>query len=159
ETATCDKQCRAIVCGDGKIQGKEQCDDGNTVAGDGCSPDCKPEPVTCTGTIDLTVNFVSGPGTDHAKNVYGIDVSVGYPPATSFPGDGMLPVGDPSDPSTRLILLGGGVNLYAALASFLDGQAPFCPCNESSTPSCDPTAVPRQLGCPATGIRTALNFA
>src|SRR5262249_4502979 len=122
------------------------------------SPDCKPEPATCSGTIDLTVTFVSGDGTDHTKSVYGLDVSVGYPTSTSFPGDGVLPVGDPSDPSTRLFLLGGGGNLYAALASFLDGQAPFCPCDEFSSPPCDPTAVPRQLGCPATGIRTVLNF-
>jgi cysteine-rich repeat protein len=30
----------ATVCGDGIVQGSEQCDDGNTVAGDCCAPDC-----------------------------------------------------------------------------------------------------------------------
>ena len=31
----------AAICGDGMIRvGVEQCDDGNTMAGDGCSPDC-----------------------------------------------------------------------------------------------------------------------
>ena len=28
-------------CGDGKFQGGEVCDDGNTVGGDGCAADCK----------------------------------------------------------------------------------------------------------------------
>lgn len=32
--------CRPIVCGDGMVDGGEACDDGNTMAGDGCSPTC-----------------------------------------------------------------------------------------------------------------------
>src|SRR5262249_3981736 len=114
DTPTCTHDCKATSCGDGVLQPGEECDDGNKDPGDGCSPSCTYEPVTCSdsGTIDLTVTFVSGPGTDHSKSVYGLDVSVGYPPSTSFPGDGLLPVGDPSDPSTRLKLLGApGVNL------------------------------------------------
>jgi cysteine-rich repeat protein len=31
------------VCGDGVVEGCEECDDGNTLAGDGCSPACKSE--------------------------------------------------------------------------------------------------------------------
>lgn len=34
----------AVVCGDGKPQGLETCDDGNTAAGDGCSARCREEP-------------------------------------------------------------------------------------------------------------------
>lgn len=30
-----------IMCGDGKKEGSEECDDGNTVNGDGCSSTCK----------------------------------------------------------------------------------------------------------------------
>ncbi len=33
--------CQPAVCGDGKIEGTEECDDGNTVPGDGCEADCK----------------------------------------------------------------------------------------------------------------------
>jgi cysteine-rich repeat protein len=33
--------CHSAVCGDGKIEGTEECDDGNTVPGDGCEADCK----------------------------------------------------------------------------------------------------------------------
>jgi cysteine-rich repeat protein len=35
------------ACGDGVQQADEECDDGNTVDGDGCSADCKLEPPTC----------------------------------------------------------------------------------------------------------------
>ncbi|HWU88230.1 MAG TPA: DUF4215 domain-containing protein [Kofleriaceae bacterium] len=46
------------VCGDGQIDGNEECDDGNTTTGDGCSSDCKVEHVCCCG--DGVVN----PGED-----------------------------------------------------------------------------------------------
>ena len=36
--------CPAAVCGNGIREGTEQCDDGNLVAGDGCSPSCTVEP-------------------------------------------------------------------------------------------------------------------
>jgi cysteine-rich repeat protein len=32
--------CQPPRCGDGKIEGSEACDDGNTIPGDGCEPDC-----------------------------------------------------------------------------------------------------------------------
>jgi fibro-slime domain-containing protein len=36
--------CTTSVCGNGKPEGSEQCDDGNKVTGDGCSPFCRLEP-------------------------------------------------------------------------------------------------------------------
>ena len=33
-----------IICGNGILEGQEECDDGNTYNGDGCSSDCKSEP-------------------------------------------------------------------------------------------------------------------
>ncbi|MEF2175577.1 MAG: LamG-like jellyroll fold domain-containing protein [Candidatus Absconditabacteria bacterium] len=36
-----------IICGDGKIEGSEQCDDGNKISGDGCSGICKFEIPSC----------------------------------------------------------------------------------------------------------------
>ena len=42
------------VCGDGKAEGGEQCDDGNTVDGDGCSADCRAQE-----TNDTFVQFAS----------------------------------------------------------------------------------------------------
>lgn len=53
ESPTCDTDCTAAVCGDGTLNASagEQCDDGNTVAGDGCSASCVLE--TCgNGIVD-----------------------------------------------------------------------------------------------------------
>ena len=36
-------QCHMIVCGDGLIDGNEECDDGAATPGDGCDSDCKKE--------------------------------------------------------------------------------------------------------------------
>ena len=36
--------CTTTVCGNSKVEGSEQCDDGNDVTGDGCSPFCRLEP-------------------------------------------------------------------------------------------------------------------
>ncbi len=36
------------VCGNNKVESGEQCDDGNTVSGDGCSAQCKNEPAQIT---------------------------------------------------------------------------------------------------------------
>jgi cysteine-rich repeat protein len=42
----------APVCGDGVVQAPEQCDDGNLVAGDGCSATCTIEPkASCGGAV------------------------------------------------------------------------------------------------------------
>jgi cysteine-rich repeat protein len=42
DTSTfCGTDCKVPRCGDGKLEGGEVCDDGNTVGGDGCSADCK----------------------------------------------------------------------------------------------------------------------
>jgi fibro-slime domain-containing protein len=38
--------CKATTCGNAQKEGSEQCDDGNSVTGDGCSPLCRLEP-TC----------------------------------------------------------------------------------------------------------------
>lgn len=44
----CSSGACTSACGDGLVLG-EECDDGNTLNGDGCSSDCKPEPgYTCT---------------------------------------------------------------------------------------------------------------
>jgi cysteine-rich repeat protein len=46
-TINCSATCDIIpVCGDGSVSGAEQCDDGNTTSGDGCSSTCEIEGVT-----------------------------------------------------------------------------------------------------------------
>lgn len=56
-------------CGDGIVNGSEQCDDGNTVSGDGCSSTCTTETGKCgDGILDVATetcddgNTVSGDG-------------------------------------------------------------------------------------------------
>jgi cysteine-rich repeat protein len=43
-----------FVCGNGLIEGTEQCDDGNTTSGDGCSAACEIEGLTCNGSYAST---------------------------------------------------------------------------------------------------------
>ena len=45
--------CHRTVCGDGVKEGSEQCDDGNLVPYDGCSPTCTIDP-TCNGAGGCT---------------------------------------------------------------------------------------------------------
>lgn len=48
---SCTSHACQILCGDGIVGGSEQCDDGNTRSGDGCSATCHPESgFVCTGT-------------------------------------------------------------------------------------------------------------
>jgi fibro-slime domain-containing protein len=42
--------CTKTVCGDGKIEGNEECDDGNLEPYDGCSPTCTIEPRCSSGS-------------------------------------------------------------------------------------------------------------
>lgn len=43
ESTGCRDDCTYARCGDGRLDGGESCDDGNTASGDGCSPACTPE--------------------------------------------------------------------------------------------------------------------
>lgn len=46
------------VCGNGIAEGNEQCDDGNTTAGDGCSANCQLEaPGNCSAEV---INLIKG---------------------------------------------------------------------------------------------------
>jgi fibro-slime domain-containing protein len=46
--------CHQTVCGDGKVEGTEACDDGNTLPNDGCSPTCHAEPTCSSATGTCT---------------------------------------------------------------------------------------------------------
>lgn len=60
-TENCDPTPRAPVCGDGSLDAGEQCDDGNTLDGDGCSSTCrieaKPQP---PATATIAPNVLQG---------------------------------------------------------------------------------------------------
>ena len=56
-SATCDGDCTLPVCGDGVLNqfASEQCDDANTVDGDGCSSTCTYEMVACSTDVDCVL--------------------------------------------------------------------------------------------------------
>lgn len=77
DTATCDIDCSAPMCGDGHVNkqftpagasGPEQCEDGNSNNGDGCSSTCRLEPFALAitkagnGTGTVTSNETPTPG-------------------------------------------------------------------------------------------------
>jgi len=39
-----ESSCHEVVCGDGRVEGDEECDDGNTLNDDGCNYLCHIEP-------------------------------------------------------------------------------------------------------------------
>jgi fibro-slime domain-containing protein len=52
ESDTDDSEVVAPYCGDGKVMDNEECDDGNNLAMDGCTPDCQLEPI-CDSIPDV----------------------------------------------------------------------------------------------------------
>jgi uncharacterized repeat protein (TIGR03806 family) len=65
-TDICDDTCnnRTAVCGDGWVTPPENCEDGNTVSGDGCSSICQDESqdLTAVGTIIASIPLPQGGG-------------------------------------------------------------------------------------------------
>lgn len=51
--AACRPNCQLRRCGDGVRDSNEICDDGNVVAGDGCSADCKSDEMCGNGYVDI----------------------------------------------------------------------------------------------------------
>jgi fibro-slime domain-containing protein len=69
--------CHQTKCGDGKVEGSEGCDDGNTKPNDGCSPTCHFEP-SCSSTA----------GTCTSKCGDGLVVNEGCDDGNTNSGDG-----------------------------------------------------------------------
>lgn len=73
------------LCGNGKIDAGETCDDGNQLNGDSCPSDCTVTTCSTGGSVTATVNFTPPAGVDLA----GIQVLVGYPDdLVKIPGSG-----------------------------------------------------------------------
>lgn len=75
--ASCDESTDddcGTTCGNGQVEGDEECDDGDTTGGDGCSPTCRLEP----GETHWSINFGGGRtpndpidlASDSAGNIY-----------------------------------------------------------------------------------------
>jgi len=74
------------VCGDGVLDVGEQCDDGNTTSGDGCSATCTLEVEDCGNGIDDDDGLVDCADTDCTGD-----------PACPFCGDGEFDPGEECD--------------------------------------------------------------
>lgn len=61
-SGTVDVTTTAPVCGDGTVEGLEDCDDGNTTAGDGCSDTCELEPGYVCGGAPSMCELACGNG-------------------------------------------------------------------------------------------------
>jgi len=90
DEGNCTTACKLATCGDGLVDkmepGVEECDDGNAVAGDGCTECtkdgvvCLPEGIVANVALDYNLR-VTGP-------LLGMFVDLGYPPGLSIPGSG-----------------------------------------------------------------------
>ena len=92
------------ACGDGTVDAGEQCDDGNTTAGDGCSATCQhepppPPPPACgDGTVDDGEQCDDGNTTDgDGCSATCHDEPPPPPPPTPCCGDGHLDAGEQCD--------------------------------------------------------------
>jgi cysteine-rich repeat protein len=67
------------TCGDGVVEDSEQCDDGNTVAGDGCSADCLLEYFCGNGEVEVNEECDDGNdrGGDGCNSVCQLEVGCG----------------------------------------------------------------------------------
>ena len=87
-TSTCTATCQETVCGDGYTSAgvPEACDDGNTDAGDGCSPTCAEEfGYGCSEDGNFTSSCASTCGDGQKASDEACDNDVGTPPSG---GDG-----------------------------------------------------------------------
>jgi fibro-slime domain-containing protein len=80
-TCTGPTTCKTTTCGNKVKEGSEQCDDGNTVTGDGCDPFCRLEPIcpaaggpcttACGDGLLLPIDKANGQECDDGNTVSG----------------------------------------------------------------------------------------
>jgi hypothetical protein len=83
--------------------------------------------ITCPagGTVDVAMILVPTPTTFNSTVIEGIQVELTYPGTVSMPGTHFLPVNDPADPTTLIVLLSAdpnGINLYDGSQTFFDAD-------------------------------------
>jgi cysteine-rich repeat protein len=102
------------LCGDGIIQPGEQCDDGNSNSGDGCSSTCQIEPCfACSGAPSLCTPLSAGAQCPDEGNVCTTDVCDNSGHCTHPPGNR----------GTLCRMPAGACDL----AGFCTGSSPVCP--------------------------------
>ncbi|MDQ3298235.1 MAG: DUF4215 domain-containing protein [Myxococcota bacterium] len=86
-------------CGDGDVDAGEQCDDGNTMNGDGCSAGCTHEPAPCCGDGHLDAGEACDDGNTTSGDGCSATCTVEPPPPPPAPccGDGHIDAGETCD--------------------------------------------------------------
>ena len=142
--------CVAARCGDMIVTGAEQCDDGNTVNGDGCDNDCG---WTCTGAADCADgNVCNGSETCTSPSTLASRCTAGTAPPTGTSCD------RDANPATRdiCIMSSGTCALSVCGDSFIDvGRSPPEQCDDGNTSSGDGCSATCQTetAMPPTGFR------
>jgi len=115
--------CTTTMCGNSIREGAEQCDDGNTVEGDGCDNDCT---FSCSGASDCTDgNACNGSETCNTTTHV---CAAGSPPVAGSLCDRDM------NPATRDICLMGTCRATRCGDSFVDmGAAPPEQCDDGNT--------------------------
>jgi cysteine-rich repeat protein len=83
------------ICGDGVVVGSESCDDGNTLAGDGCRTDCAGLEVCGDGLVDEALDETCDDG--NLENDDGCDDRCFLEPFEGPCGDGVINIGEACD--------------------------------------------------------------
>jgi cysteine-rich repeat protein len=144
DTAACNIDCTNVQCGDGKVNraAGEQCDDGNTVAGDGCSPQCQFElcrngaldpQEQCDGALGLQpcnvqtcLQEICGNGVRDDDSATGVHEQC---------DDGNTRSGDGCSSSCATEFCGDGVTNNGELCDPSDPQFGAARCNTDCTPT------------------------
>jgi cysteine-rich repeat protein len=125
------------ACGTGLVTGREQCDDGNVLGGDGCAADCRLEPPTPTPTVTVTPSAGAGtPTPGGSASTAGVSPAVAPLTPSATPSAGGLVAAPSSAAQCRRALARAGRTLAAGehkrlqrcldrvLATASAGQAP-----------------------------------
>ncbi len=146
-------RCVVVVCGNGTIEPGEQCDDGNTTAGDGCDETCQVVPVCGNNFVEFPEecddgNTVDGDGCEADCRVIPV-CGNGLFERDEECDDGNTRSGDGCDASCRLERCGDVI---------CDDGNPCTinTCQDASTGTCAVTPVANGTSCELDGLAETL---
>lgn len=111
------------VCGNGTVESPEQCDDGGTAAGDGCSAACEKEGPSCDAVAGSSVigSRTVTVAIDTPQTLAGIQITLEYPQFES----GIPGTGQSSIVASHVTILQGNPGDYIAVSNDRDTDLGF----------------------------------